>query len=105
MTLAPFNATSWSPFFIRQEKANIYFGPATLQRVTILPLLKNFGKHKQCIYILKLTLQSCYATLFQMQKRGRQPTISLPDRDECDFDDTSPTVGWPGAEVRHTDGD
>lgn len=51
MTLAPFNATSWSPFFIRQEKENIYFGPATLQRVTILPLLKNFAKHKQCINI------------------------------------------------------
>lgn len=80
--LAPFNATSWSPFFIRQEKESIYFGPATLQRVTILPLLKNFGKHKQCIYILKVTLQSCYATSFQMQKRGKRPAISMPDRDE-----------------------
>lgn len=87
MMLEPFNATSWSPiffyfFFIRQEKENIYFGLATLQSVTSLPLLKNFGKRKQCIYILKPTLQSCYAASFQIQKHGRTPAISMLDRDE-----------------------
>lgn len=60
------------PFFLLgRKKENIYFGPATLQSVTSLPLLKNFGKHKQCIYILKPTLQSCCAC-FKFSKTETQ---------------------------------